>query len=367
MENNEYLFWIYSLYFIFITAFTVIINSILLKFSKTLGIREQEQTIIRWSTVSKPALGGITFFIAFLITLASFSIFFHNDFNFHNKSFLGMIAAATMAFMMGLADDAYNTKPVLKFTVQVLCGVIMIASGNYIQTTPYEWLNYSLTIIWVVGIMNSINMLDNMDAITTSVSAGIIVMMMVCISISGDIQNLDFLILLGILSGLIGFLFHNWHPSKMFMGDTGSQFLGVILAFYGIKYFWNASDYFGQVIQAKQICLVLISFSLPLLDTSIVFINRISRKSSPFIGGKDHTTHHLSYLGLSDSQVAFIYIGLSMISLFCVIVIQRLINGWSHLLTLVFWFGFFVVFSALFYITRTSKKDGKQTEQKKPD
>lgn len=364
MENNEYLFWIYSFYFIFITTFTVIINSILLKFSRTLGIREQEQTIIRWSPVSKPALGGITFFLAFLITLASYSIFFHNDFNFHNKSFLGMIAAATIAFMMGLADDAYNTKPVLKFTVQLLCGVIMIASGNYIQTTPYELLNFALTIIWVVGIMNSVNMLDNMDAITTSVSAAIIVMFLACISINGDIQNLDFLILIGILSGLIGFLFHNWHPSKMFMGDTGSQFLGVILAFYGIKYLWNASDYFGEVIQAKQICLVLIAFSLPLIDTSIVFINRIGRKSSPFIGGKDHTTHHLSYLGLSDSQVAFIYIGLSIISLFCVIVIQRIIDGWSHLLTFIFWSWFFVVFSSLFYITRTTKKDGSG-EQKK--
>lgn len=356
MLKQETLILINSIYFISMVIFTVVINSILLTFSKNLGIRDKDSTIIRWSTVSKPALGGITFFMVFMITLANFSFFFESSFVYHNTSILGLVIVTTLAFTMGLADDAYNTKPLLKFLVQLTCGLVMYATDNYIQITPYEWLNITLTLLWTVGIMNSINMLDNMDAITGSVSAGIIVMFIMCIIITGDPHSFDFLVLTGVLASLIGFLFHNWHPSKLFMGDTGSQFLGIFLAYFGIKYFWNGTDYFGQVIQAKQITMVLIGFILPFVDTTTVVINRLRRKQSPFVGGKDHTTHHLSFLGFSDSQVGFLFIGINLVSMFFVGVMMRLINGWSHLLTILFWSYFFVVFCILFYITQVKKE-----------
>lgn len=354
--NSSHLFWINVLFFISMVIFTILINSILLSFSKNLGIRDKENTVIRWNPVSKPALGGITFFIVFLITLAIFSFLFESSFNFHNKSILALVLVCTIAFTMGLADDAYNTKPLLKLLAQIFCGIVMYLCGTYIQTTPYEWLNITLTILWIVGIMNSINMLDNMDAITGSVSAGIITMYILCIVATDTPESFDFLVLTGVLASLIGFLFHNWFPSKLFMGDSGSQFLGMFLAFYGIKYFWNGTDYFGEVIQAKQLTLVLIGFLLPFCDTGIVVINRLMKKKSPFIGGKDHTTHHLSFLGLSDAKVATIFIALNFISLFSVLAIMRIIEGWSHLLTIVFWAYFFIVFCILFWITHLKKR-----------
>lgn len=358
--EKEQLFWIFSFFFVSIIIFTIMINTILLRFATNLGIRDKETTLIRWSSTSKPSLGGISFFIVFFISLSAYSIFFDSSHVMRNASALGLIITCLLGFLMGLADDAYNTKPVLKFSAQVFCGVLMIFTENYIQITPYEWLNYILTILWVAGLMNSINMLDNMDAITTSVSIFIILMMLCVLAINQNYDGFEFFVLLGVGGGLIGFLFHNWNPSKMFMGDAGSQFLGVFLAWFSIKLLWNSHDYYGHPIQFKQFSCVLIAFALPLIDTGIVSINRIRRGQSPFVGGRDHTTHHLSYLGLSDSQVAMVFIGLSSVSLLIIVAILRFVEKWEILYT-VLCAGYFVfLFAAFFYLTQVSgKKDEK--------
>ncbi len=357
MESSEYTFAIYSVFFFFATMFSLLINSIFLRFAKTLGIRDTEQTVIRWSSVSKPALGGITFFIVFLIAAAVHSIFFEQAALLHNKQALGLLAATSLAFLMGLADDAYNTRPLLKLFVQIACSVILIATGTYIQVFENVWMNYGITVFWVVALMNSINMLDNMDAITSVVSIFIIISALVYMYLQGLSNNMEFIILIGVLASLIGFLFFNWHPSKMYMGDTGSQFLGIFLATIGINYFWNSKGIDGSTIPAKQVITAILVFLLPIVDTTTVVINRLFKGQSPFVGGKDHTTHHLSYLGLTDSQVAMVFIGLSILSFFLVFAIFKFIPHWSLLLTLLFIGYFLLVFGILFYITKIKQKD----------
>ena len=126
MNNYEYTFLVYAEFFVCITLFGLVINTILLKFSKTLGIRDKENTMIRWSNVSKPALGGITFFMIFLVSTACFGILFDHNELFKNGEIISLIGALCLAFIMGLADDAYNTKPWLKFFIQITCGLILI-------------------------------------------------------------------------------------------------------------------------------------------------------------------------------------------------------------------------------------------------
>ena len=319
MENHQYLFIVYSLFFVSIVLFCLLINTILLKFSTTLGIRENEKPIIRWSSVSRPAMGGISFYISFLLSTACFGIFFESNDVFNDSQAIALLSASSLAFLMGLADDAYNTRPFLKLFVQIVCGVILVLGANYsssenhllvIQLFENEIYNYILTILWVVGIMNSINMLDNMDGITTITSIFIILPCVFYISIHQNFENFDYIALLGVLASLIAFLFYNLNPSKMFMGDSGSQFLGLFIAAIGIKYLWNSTSFNGDITISKQIITVLLAFILPIIDTTSVVINRLSRKQSPFIGGKDHTTHHLSYLGFSDSQVVYIFLGI---------------------------------------------------------
>lgn len=320
-----------------------------------MGIRDKEQPIIRWSSVSKPAIGGISMYLSFLLATASFSMFFPSSSIFLDKEALGIIGATAMAFLMGLADDAYNTKPWLKFFVQLACGALLIISGNYIHFFELEILNYALTIFWIIGIMNSINMLDNMDGITATVSIFILVICLSFLAINGNYQSFDFIVILGVLSSLIAFLFYNWNPSKMFMGDTGSQFLGMFIAAMGIKYIWNSATFDGDSEYLQKLFTVLIAFILPIVDTTTVFINRIARKQSPFVGGKDHTTHHLSYLGLSDSRVAFVFLGLSVISLIICIGIFKFIDTWRWYHSLILLSYFLIIFGFLFGFTQINK------------
>jgi UDP-GlcNAc:undecaprenyl-phosphate GlcNAc-1-phosphate transferase len=150
----------------------------------------------------------------------------------------------------------------------------------------------------------------------------------------------------------------------MFMGDTGSQFLGMFLAYYGIKYLWNSSDFQGEHIPAKQFCTVMVAFILPILDTTFVTITRLMKRRSPFVGGKDHTTHHLSYLGLSDSQVAFLFFGMGGFSIFLVLVINRFVESWSHYYTAIF-VGYFLLLLTVCFIIKNVVDKNKIAKHEK--
>mgnify|MGYP005989180185 FL=1 len=140
------------------------------------------------------------------------------------------------------------------------------------------------------------------------------------------------------------------------MGDTGSQFLGIFLAIFGIIYFWNNQSVgVNEEAVSKQFVIVLIAFVIPISDTLTVIINRLRRGQSPFVGGKDHTTHHLSYLGLSDRNVAQIFAAIAGVSFILIYVIANVFIIWDISYSLIFGSWFLVVFGTLFGITQLSK------------
>jgi UDP-GlcNAc:undecaprenyl-phosphate GlcNAc-1-phosphate transferase len=352
---------LYTLFFAAAVIFSLMINILFLRFFKTLGIRNNtDGTIIRWGALSKPSIGGITFYIIFLLSLASYSILFEPNHNTYQLGFVGLLLSCGAGFIIGLADDAYNTRPWLKFGVQLLCGIILIATGIYIHIFPNEIANYCLTLFWVVGIMNSINMLDNMDGITATVSIGIIGNTIYRIIHNGDITNVHLLVLIGIFASLVAFLRFNWNPSKMYMGDTGSQFLGVFLAAMGIIYFWNDPYATEMPATGKLLVSTLMTFMLPILDTTVVVVNRISSGRSPFIGGKDHTTHSLALLGLSDRQVAIVFVGFAIISIGINVLLEEFIYDWQHAYTIAFSVYFIALLGFFFYTTRNKRIQGKE-------
>ena len=349
METGLKIFLICAAFFVAVSAFSFLLNSILLKFAKTLGIRDKKD-IVRWASTTKPALGGITFYIIFLISFIFHGLFFSSQDIMHNMAALGLLGTGSLAFLMGLADDAYNTRPFLKFIVQVACALIMISSGTVINLFETAWLNQLLTVLWVVGIMNSINMLDNMDGISTITSLLIFLIAIVFIALHQDFSRPEFFILLGMVASLCAFLFFNWSPSRMYMGDTGSQFLGLILAFIGVQFFWNSTLLNGLSSPGQQVSILAIGFLLPLVDTTIVSINRIIRGQSPFIGGRDHTTHNLGYLGLSDSQVGLTFAAVSLINGLICFFIFRFVETWTTSLTLFCVLYCLTIFVALFLL-----------------
>lgn len=356
MKHNIYLLIIYSSYFLGTVLLSFLINGLFLKFASNLGIRNTSETVIRWSPQSKPSLGGISFYLIFLISITSYSIFFEQT-TILNKQILGMLAACTLAFLLGLSDDAYNTKPMLKLTIQICCALILVSTGTYISIFSNIYFNYALSLFWIVALMNSINMLDNMDAITTIVSITIIMSALFIIYINKSGHTINTIILIGVMAALIGFLFYNWHPSKIFMGDTGSQFLGLFLAAMGIKYFWNTPDVNGNLIQSKQFFVTILTFAIPIIDTTAVVINRLRSGKSPFIGGKDHTTHSFFFIGVTEKRIALLYAGIAFVSMLFNYLIITYIQDWSYVHIILFSIYFILLFRFLYLPTlRNIKK-----------
>jgi len=302
-------------------------NLLLLRFSQSLGIRNKNDVIIRWSNQSKPSLGGVSFFVVFMFSAIAFLVLGTNENFFKSYEYIGLFSAASLAFLMGLADDAYNTKPWLKLGVQIACGVIFCLTGSVIELTHIYSIDSIITIVWVVIIMNSLNMLDNMDGITGTT---VLFILFSCLFgswiINGLVWDIWSITLVSMIGAVLGFLYFNIHPSKLFMGDAGSQFIGLFVAFFGVKYLWNI----GPITQNHSwtgIVLALTAFTPAAADTLTVVVNRLKRGQSPMVGGKDHTTHHLVYAGMNDRQVWYIFtlIGAisAVLSLILIVLVDR--------------------------------------------
>lgn len=359
--EGQYIIIFLVVFYLICTFFSFLINWLFLKFSVNLGARAAGTDQIRWSANVKPAIGGISFFIVFLISISVIGTLPRESAYLFDKHLIGIIGSCSLGFMLGLADDAYNTNPLAKFIAQLSCAFILIVSDVYIKLTGNAAVDFGITAMWVIGLMNSINMLDNMDSITTTISMSIIVSLISIIAVFGFTPNTFYLVMLvGVLGALSGFLYFNWNPARIYMGDTGSQFLGVFLASTSILFFWNFKDEgSSEWIQPKQFVVPMLLFIVPLIDTTTVTIRRLMRKQSPFVGGKDHITHHLAYLGLSDKLVA---ITLACLSLTSLPIVLLMVLGWIEW-TWAITFGAFAYFFLVFVLIQILYNIGKRKRE----
>lgn len=342
---------LYAVFFVLAVVFSTMINGLFLKFSRTLGIRQTEgQNIVRWASTAKPSVGGFSFYILFLISASAYAIFRFSGQNEFNLPLVGLILSCSLGFLLGLADDAYNTVPSLKFAGQLLCAVVLVSSGIVIELTDSFALNAVFTVGWVVGIMNSINMLDNMDGIAATVSAMI---MLGCLSVQEvdrHFFSVQTFMMIGVVGAIVGFMVYNRNPAKLYMGDTGSQFLGVLLAGMSITLLWNHRNPSVGGLQFKQFLVPALAFVMPVMDTMTVFIHRLRRGQSPFVGGKDHTTHHLAYLGLTDRQVWYVLGGLALFCNLLAVAVYYYFNRIGSLVTFLILMGLIVFFLVVQFV-----------------
>ncbi len=327
-----------------------ICNLLLLSFSKSLGIRNKNDVVVRWSNESKPSLGGVSFFIVFLFSSIAYSILFFDENIFHNIQFVGLMLGGAIAFTMGLADDAYNTRPIMKLIIQILCGLILVFTKTTIDLTHHFYIDAILTVFWVIVLMNSLNMLDNMDGITGTVVLFILLTCLITNWILLDFNaNIWSIMLIAMIGGVIGFLKLNIHPSKLFMGDAGSQFIAFFVAFFSIQSLWNVNQFtLTQIPSWVGFVLCLVVLTPAAVDTLTVVINRLKKGQSPMVGGKDHTTHHLVYAGKTDLQVWFIFLGISLLSLILGLIIVLMVKT-NYLALIPIFILFFVVTFLLLY------------------
>ena len=306
--------WILLASAIVAVGFSALLGSFFIKGTLNFLTKKTKGNTERFSSQSKPIYGGILFYSVFLI--ASLIYYFSPLYTPEDSNmFIALMISVGISFFMGLADDLMNTPPLFKFIVQFVCAFVLIKTGVVITISPLPWVNYTITVLWIVGIMNSINMLDNMDAITSSISLTIIIPCVLMQIINGEC-NIDTMVMVTVAGAILGFLLYNWAPAKMYMGDNGSQFLGILLAYIGIKYFWNGiqiTDEINYAYNAKQFIMVALAFIVPLSDTTTVTINRLLKGKSPFVGGRDHTTHYLYYRGLTVRKVGIVLLTLNLV------------------------------------------------------
>ncbi|RMG74228.1 MAG: undecaprenyl/decaprenyl-phosphate alpha-N-acetylglucosaminyl 1-phosphate transferase, partial [Bacteroidetes bacterium] len=211
---------------------------------------------------------------------------------------------------------------------------------------------------WVVGMMNSLNMLDNMDAVTTMIATTIAMVTMVMIISREGMSNL-FYVLIVVIGGFAGFLFWNWRPAKVYMGDTGSMFIGMVMAFVGIRYFWNIRVSPDNISFIRMGLVPLLVFLVPIMDTTFVTVARIARRQSPFVGGKDHLTHNLARIGIPEEMVPVTLGIVSVISGMLAFFAYKLTPEWQGFYSFLFASYPVLVFGLFIFLYRKGTRIGR--------
>lgn len=320
--------------------------------------KENERPVQRWGPERKPTIGGITLYIAFLLCLTlTYGPYFGGS--EVGMWLMGVLGAGSLAFLMGLSDDVYETRPFLKLTVQAVCGVILAVSGTAFQLPAPQWLEFLLTILWVILIMNAFNMIDNMDGIAGGIALCILFLALLMARDEAG-RSLEFL-LIGMSAGVLGFLYHNLHPSRIFLGDAGTQFLGLFLAAIGLRLFWASGSSEGEAFGLlEKGMLFLLPFWSFLADTFTVFVLRILRGGSPLVGGKDHTTHSISYRGVSERLVNLIFVLWTLLNCANFYIVTTVKGPFGALIPALFAY-ILITFAIVFLIAyRAGEKEGEK-------
>jgi UDP-GlcNAc:undecaprenyl-phosphate GlcNAc-1-phosphate transferase len=244
-----------------------------------------------------PYLGG--FGIALAVVLTTIVAITFSEATSENYFLaLSVLAPAIVLGLIGFIDDKKHLTPLSRFIAQTFAGVftalVLILTKTVGNPTNYVILDALLTIIWVVGICNAINFFDNMDGAAGGISA----LSGFGFAVIGLQNGQYFVAAFGlVLSGAcVGYLFWNWNPAKIYMGDAGALFIGIILAALAVRVDPVSVSGIGAFF--VPICVL----ALPILDTTTVVIDRLRRKVSPFEGGLDHLSHRLRRKGLSVRQ-----------------------------------------------------------------
>jgi UDP-GlcNAc:undecaprenyl-phosphate GlcNAc-1-phosphate transferase len=202
-----------------------------------------------------------------------------------------VVLGLAIAFsVMGLVDDLRGLSPTLRFLVGLGLASALVAYGVRLQSPLPLAADFVISVVWVLGITNAFNLLDNIDGLAAGVAA-VAATAFFCIAVFND-QSYSALLAIGLAGAMLGFLRSNFHPATIYMGDAGSLFIGFMMAYLGLKMRTTVSE-------IPQLFAPVVVLGVAVLDTLMVVVSRVRRGVSPFTGGQDHLSHRLRRLGLS--------------------------------------------------------------------
>jgi len=264
-----------------------------------------------------PRLGGLAIFIGFMVSILLFIKIRGNT------QMQSILLGAVVIVVLGVVDDIMNLPAMFKFVVQIAAALIPALNGVVIQafsnpnifSDNLYWmlgnLSIPITVLWIVAITNSVNLIDGLDGLANGVSAiSAATMLVIAILVS---ESQVAIVMAALVGACVGFMPYNMNPAKMFMGDTGATFLGYILATMSIQGLFK----FYAVISFAVPFLIL---GLPIFDTSFAFIRRIAHGQSPMHADRGHIHHRLIDMGLNQKQaVATLYVISAILGLSAVV------------------------------------------------
>lgn len=268
-----------------------------------------------------PRMGGLAIFLGFLLSVILFIPFVQTD--GLGMQLQGMLLGAVIIVVLGILDDIYALPALPKLIVQIVAAVIAVCSGNVIETISNPnifsndlywelgWLSIPVTVIWIVAVTNAVNLIDGLDGLACGVST---ISSMTVLVIALTVAEPTVAVLMACLAGgCIGFLPYNTNPAKIFMGDTGSTFLGYVLAVVSIQGLFKYYTLISFVVP-------FLMLGLPIFDTCFAFIRRIAHGQSPMHADRSHIHHRLIDMGLNQKQaVAVLYVISAILGLSAVV------------------------------------------------
>ena len=296
----------YFLLFVISYLFVGVLTPIMRKVAIATNVVDRPNSSHKSHKKPVPYLGGVAIIIGVITVSYSASLFSQ----FTSSTFwlaTSVLGPALLLGLIGLWDDIRNLPPLPRFIAQTLAGVftasILLITDNIGNPTGSSIFDSIITVVWIVGICNSINFFDNLDggaAGTVAISS----IALAYLALNGD-QYLIAALSVVTTGSTLGFLVWNKNPAKIYMGDAGALFLGVLLATLTVRFEPTAQT------QVSSFLIPVLLLAIPILDTTVAVLSRIRRHISPFQGGQDHLAHRLLRRGLTRKTSAIILWSLS--------------------------------------------------------
>lgn len=279
--------------------------------------------------------------------------------------FIALFLGVSLIQAIGLIDDFRPIKALLKFFLQMLAAIIVTAGGFLIRSVTLPYLGslglglfaYPITVLWLVGISNAINLIDGMDGLAGGISAFAALSMGIIALIQGS--TVTSVLCFALFGAILGFLVFNFPPAKIFMGDSGSLFLGFCLAVFPLVGGISKVSAFGTLLVPVTL------LTIPILDISTSVIRRLRNKVSIIHPDKEHIHHKLLDMGLNQRQILWVLYGFSLyLSVVAItsVILPREINVY---LIFVVWVGSLLGYGLLYYVNtrQRSASTGEEVDK----
>lgn len=300
-----------------------------------------------------PQMGGLAIFLAFSIVYTIVSLIAHH---YTTDITMALLIGGTIIVLVGAFDDRLALSPKVKLLGQIAAAVVVVSFGLKIDVinipfgpswVPPTWLAILITIFWIIGVTNAINLIDGLDGLSAGVSGISTATIMVLALMMPQEEYPIALLCVVLLGSIIGFLFFNFHPAKIFMGDTGALFLGFTLATLSIVGYKQAAF--------VSFIVPVVILGVPISDTLLAIVRRKLNNKPISAPDKGHLHHNLMALGFGMRKTVLIIYGISILFGLCAVLLSQPTQWWTIVLVALFVLGMEIGVEALGILSKSRK------------